>query len=221
MSLNVKVTKLRIALTAIVVILVISMALSTKVVSLKDANTTFRTGTTSLQANPKISTSFADKKWPEDLSYIKAHAVDIVELDKAIQADMKQAGPKYGHTDGPGNAYAAPIKFTGVGQTMVNDFLPVKVPGLSAAATIYIQMGPALNGTSLRDVTGTVKFEDFVNQLAYQDAATKLNDKVRELVLKPYKHGDLVGKTISIFGAMSITNPTNYVIIPTEIVVGK
>jgi hypothetical protein len=51
MSLKVKVTKLRIALTAIVVILVISMALSTKVVSLQDANTTFRTGTTSLQVS--------------------------------------------------------------------------------------------------------------------------------------------------------------------------
>jgi predicted lipoprotein len=221
MSPRVKFTKLRIVLIGITVALVVAMALSTKVVSLSDANSTFRTGTTSLQANPKLSDSFADKKWPEVVPYIKAHAVDILEVDKGIQADITNVGPKYGHTDGPGNAYAVPVKFTGVGQAMVNDFLPVKVAGLSSAATIYVQMGPALNGTSLRDVTGTVKFEDFVNQLAYQDAATKLNDKVRETVLKPFKHGDLVGKTITLYGAMSVTNPTNYIVIPTEITVGK
>ncbi|MEI8222701.1 MAG: DUF2291 family protein [Actinomycetes bacterium] len=221
MKLKFQLTKLRISLIAIVLVLVVAMALSTKVVSLSDANGTYRTGTTSLQANPKLSVSFADKKWPEIQPFIKEHAVDIVEIDKAIQADLAAAGPKYGHTDGPGNAYAVPVKFTGVGQAMVNDFLPVKVAGLSAKATIYIQMGPALNGTSLRDVTGTVKFEDFVNQLAYQDAATKLNDKVRENVLKPFTKGALVGKTITILGAMSITNPTNYIVIPTQIDVAK
>jgi predicted lipoprotein len=57
--------------------------------------------------------------------------------------------------------------------------------------------------------------------LAYQDAATKLNDKVRENVLKPFTKGALVGKTITILGAMSITNPTNYIVIPTQIDVAK
>ena len=221
MSLQDRFTRTRVVLLVLGLILVIAMGLSTKVVSLTEANSTFRTGTTSLQANPEISTSFADKKWPEVVPYVKKHAIDIVEIDKGIQSDITKVGPKYGHTDGPGNAYAVPVKFTGVGQAMVNDFLPVKVDGLSAAATIYIQMGPALNGTSLRDVTGTVAFEDFVNQLAYQDAATKLNDKVRENILKPFKKGDLVGKKVTITGAMSVTNPTNYIIIPVEIVVGQ
>ena len=95
MKLKFQLTKLRISLIAIVLVLVVAMALSTKVVSLSDANGTYRTGTTSLQANPKLSVSFADKKWPEIQPFIKEHAVDIVEIDKALQADLAAAGPKY------------------------------------------------------------------------------------------------------------------------------
>ena len=212
-----RMTKTKLAISIFVVLLLIAMGFSTKVVSLKEANDTFRTGTTSLQADQGKSKTFADKQWPETLAYVKSKAYDLSEIDKAIQSDLAAAGPKYGHTDGPGNAYSVPVKFTGVGSDQINDFLQMKVPGITGSVTVYMQVGPALNGTALRDVTGTVSFQNFVNQLAYQDASTKLNDIVRETVLKPYPPKSLVGKTIEVVGAMSLSNKTNYIIIPVEL----
>ena len=46
-----------------------------------------------------------------------------------------------------------------------------------------MQVGPAVNGTALRDVTGLVNFNDFVNQVEYSDAAIALNDKMKAAVL--------------------------------------
>ena len=34
-----------------------------------------------------------------------------------------------------------------------------------------MQVGPAINGTALRDATGLVNFNDFVNQVEYANAA--------------------------------------------------
>jgi len=221
MSLRIVLSKTKITILGLVIILVVGMALSTKVVSLKDA-AGYRTGTSSLQANTEVSHSFADKTFlPVVVPYIMSHAVDVLTLDKAIQKDLNAAGAKYGHQDGPSNAYAVPVKFTGTAETFVNDFMPVTVPGLTNGVTIYVQMGPALNGTTLRDVTGTVTFQQFVNQLAYQDAATKLNDKVRELVLSKIDKNSLKGKTVTITGAFSVVNPQNYIIMPIKIEVGK
>lgn len=221
MRLRAMFSKTKLVILGLVIILVVGMAFSTKVVSLEEA-AGYRTGTSSLQANPGVSTSFADKTFlPVVVPYVMAHAVDVLKLDKAIQKDMNTAGKTYGHQDGPSNAFAVPVKLTGTAEAYVNDFLPVTVPGLTKGVTIYIQMGPALNGTTLRDVTGTVTFEQFVNQLAYQDAATKLNDKVRELVLAKIDKKSLVGKKVTITGAFSVTNLQNYIVMPIKIEISK
>ena len=39
-----------------------------------------------------------------------------------------------------------------------------------------MQIGPAINGTALRDVTGTVDFNEFTNQLEFQEVATEFNN---------------------------------------------
>ena len=79
---------------------------------------------------------------------------------------------------------------------------------------MYLQIGPALNGTALRDVTGQVRFGDFENQLAYQDIGTKFNDKVREGVLSTVDKTTLTGKTLNIIGAFSLFNPSQFMIVP-------
>ncbi len=220
MSLRIRFSRTKLVILGVVIVLLVAMSLSTKVVSLKDA-AGLRTGTSSLQANTDVSHTFADKTYlPVIVPYIMKHAVDVLTLDKAIQKNMTSAGAKYGHQDGPSNAFAVPVKFTGTAEAFVNDFMPVTVPGLTKGVTIYVQMGPALNGTTLRDVTGTVDFQQFVNQLAYQDAATKLNDKVRELVLSKIDKNSLKGKKVTITGAFSVTNQQNYIIMPIKVEVG-
>ena len=42
-----------------------------------------------------------------------------------------------------------------------------------------LQIGPAINGTALRDATGLINFNDFLNQIEYANAATELNNQVK------------------------------------------
>lgn len=147
--------------------------------------------------------------------YIKEHATDLAILDAAIIADPLAAGAKYGKRDGDNAAYSVATKFTAVAGELKGDLLVLKVPGVKTTA--YLQVGPSLNGTAIRDVTGTVQFGQFENQLAYQDAGTKLNDKVRANVLDGIDKTKLTGKTINVVGAFSLFNPKQYMIVPISI----
>lgn len=48
---------------------------------------------------------------------------------------------------------------------------------IAPGKTLTIQIGPVIRGTALRDVTGLIRFNDFVNQLQFADAANALNDR--------------------------------------------
>src|SRR5699024_1309257 len=48
---------------------------------------------------------------------------------------------------------------------------------------IRVQTGPAINGTDLRDATGTMAFGDFSTQIEYQNAASALNAEMKAQVL--------------------------------------
>ena len=53
---------------------------------------------------------------------------------------------------------------------------------------VRVQTGPAINGTDVRDATGTVEFGQFKNQIEYQDAGSALNDQVKAQVLAGHRH---------------------------------
>ena len=96
----------------------------------------------------------------------------------------------------------------------MGSILPVTVPGVPADVTVQVQIGPALNGTALRDVTGTVSFNEFTNQLEYQQVATELNNQVRDSVLTGLDPASLTGKTITVTGAFTRVNPTLVSVVP-------
>ncbi|MFM1984201.1 MAG: hypothetical protein RL723_636 [Actinomycetota bacterium] len=162
------------------------------------------------------SAAFANEYYEAKIvPYIKENSTDLAELDAAIKADPAAAGAKYGKRDGDNAAYSVATTFTAVGGELKGDLLVLQVKGVSTL--VYLQVGPAINGTAIRDVSGLVNFGMFDNQLAYQDAGTKLNDKVRELVLSMVEKENLTGKTLNITGAFSLFNPKQYSIVPVAI----
>ena len=46
----------------------------------------------------------------------------------------------------------------------------MKIDGVPDDVTVMLQIGPAINGTALRDATGLVDFNDFLNQIEYANA---------------------------------------------------
>jgi predicted lipoprotein len=147
--------------------------------------------------------------------FILKNAHDLAEIEDAVRTDPAAAGAKYGNRDGDNAAYSVATRFTATGGELVGDMLELRIEGVETQT--WLQLGPALNGTAIRDVTGLVSFNQFDNQLAYQDAGTKLNDKVRELVLSKIDKTTLTGKQITVIGAFSLSNPEIFSVVPISI----
>jgi predicted lipoprotein len=96
----------------------------------------------------------------------------------------------------------------------------VKVPG-AKGISVNVQVGPALNGTSLRDAAGFINFNQFINQGDYADAGTALNNEVKAKVLKGIDTASLTGKRIAFTGAFTYLAPTVMTITPIRLEVSE
>ena len=82
---------------------------------------------------------------------------------------------------------------------------------------VRIQTGPAINGTELRDATGTVSFGQFTNQIEYQNAGSALNNEMKKAILAPIDTDALAGKTVSVVGAFRLINPKSWLVTPVRL----
>ncbi|MEV6986338.1 DUF2291 domain-containing protein [Sphaerisporangium sp. NPDC051017] len=138
---------------------------------------------------------------PKVVPAIRQKAVDIVTLHKAIAAGADAAGTQYGNREGTG-PYSYAVTLTGTAGAAESGLLPVTVPGVGKTR-VSVQIGPAINGTALRDAVGFIKFGQFTNQVDYADAGTALNDQVKSKVLASLDVASLKDKKITVVGAMT------------------
>ena len=138
---------------------------------------------------------------------IEQSATPLPDLFAALTADKEAAGQRYGHREGTG-PYSFAVKGEGIAGAVNGTLLTVTGTGLPATTTVSIQVGPAINGTALRDAAGFITFGQFLNQVEYADAATALNNEMRAKVLTGLDATALNGKKISFTGAFSFLTPT-------------
>lgn len=160
--------------------------------------------------------AFVDENYDSVIvPYITDNAVDLATLVAALDDGADES--EYGNTSGASSAYAFPVTFTAVAGDLKAPILPVTVEGLPDGVTVQIQVGPAVSGTALRDVTGEVDFNDFSNQLEYQTAANELNNRVKTTVLEGFDAAGAKGKTITVTGAYLRVNPNLISVVPISI----
>lgn len=193
-----------------IVVLVVAMALSTKVVSKTEAQ--------QAESHGLDPAAFALDKYSSAIApVIIKNAIDVATVAAAIKADPADAAKKYGQHEGS-SAPVFSVEAKGVaGAVDAGGLMLVTVPGMPTDIKVYVQMGPAINGTAIRDATGTVHFQQFVNQLDYQAASDRLNDQVKALVLKGVDAASLDGKNVDIIGAFQLGNPAAYLLTPVRI----
>jgi predicted lipoprotein len=192
------------------VLLVIAMALSTKVVG---------EGST-LGAGPAAfsPTTFGQEQFPKVQAAVEKRAVAATTLAPALTADQTAAGAKYGTAVPGGIGPEISVRFTGVaGDADADGIYPIMVAGLPKTLLIRVQTGPAINGTDLRDATGQFTFGDFTNQIDYQNAASALNNEMKSIVLKPLGSGSLKGKTLTVVGVFQLVNPDGWLVTPVQV----
>lgn len=183
------------------------MALSVKVVG----------AGSSVGAGPQAfsATAWGKEHFPQIQKAMAERAVPANVLALAINADPAAAGKKYGVAGGSGPEFVT--TFTGTVGAAQDGTSTVAIAGLPSGLIVRIQTGPAINGTDLRDATGTIEFGQFTNQIDYQNAAAALNEQLKKHVLAGLDIGSLAGKTVTVTGAFQLVNPQGWLITPSQL----
>lgn len=190
-------------------IVLLAAVLTTKVVSTEDAEAA-ASGT---RFDPA---AYADERFESEIvPQIENEAVPLSELLTDLAGGADEA--EYGNAPGSGSAFSFPVTFTAVAGAPNGSILPVTVAGVPSEVTVQLQIGPALNGTALRDVTGTVSFNEFTNQLEFQEVATEFNNRVRDGVLADVDVTQIEGKTLEVVGAYTRVNPALVSVVPVSL----
>ncbi|MWV47859.1 DUF2291 family protein [Rathayibacter sp. VKM Ac-2803] len=195
-------------IAALALVVLVGAAFNVKVVSTSDADAAETQG----QLDPA---AYAADRFDDIVAQVEEEAVPLPELLTQLAGGADEAD--FGNTSGASSAYAFPVTFTAVAGAATPPILPVTVEGVPAETTVQVQVGPALNGTALRDVTGEISFNEFTNQLEYQNVSTQLNDLVRSDVLADFDAAAAAGRTIEVTGAFLRVNPNLVSIVPVSI----
>jgi len=201
------ITRRTMIIGAIAVVVIAAIALDTTVVRIGSENDVRKAA-----FSPE---TYGVAEYPKVKANIEERAVPASELATAITANKADAGKKYGVATSTGPVI--PVTFKGVvGEKKANTHM-IAVEGLPEGLQIRVQTGPAINGTDLRDATGTIAFGQFKNQIEYQDAGSALNNEVKKQVLAPVDMTALTGKTVTVVGVFKLINPKSWLVTPVRL----
>jgi predicted lipoprotein len=199
--------RFRLIIGVAALVLIGAMAISTKLVVIGSDS--------DVQTKVFSPDAFGASEFPKVQAAVQERAVNADTLAAAVAANKDEAGKKYGV---PGSIGAEiPVKFTGVAGPGKSGIYGVTVPNVPSTVVIRVQTGPAINGTELRDATGTISFGQFTNQIEYQNAGSALNKEMKKQVLSKIDASALSGKTISVVGAFKLINPNSWLVTPVRL----
>jgi len=187
--------------------LLIAMALDTKVVKIGSA--------AAIQPGVFSPAAFGASEFPKVQAEIEKRAVDAATLAEVLAQDKEAAGKLYGVATNSGFEFC--VKFTGVAGKPDFGVYPVALEGAPKPLVIHVQTGPAIYGTDLRDATGAISFDQFVNQIDYQNAGAALNKEMKKQVMARVDAAKLEGKTISVVGALKLGKPDDWMVTPVRL----
>ncbi len=192
-----------------VLVLLAAMAIDTKVVRIGSGQ--------DVPAGAFSAPAYGQAQFPKVQSAIESRAVEASVLAEALAKDQEAAEKQYGMSAPAGTEFS--VKFTGKAGKQDFGVYDVAIPGVPDTLQVKVQTGPAINGTDLRDATGLIKFGDFKNQIDYQNAGSALNNEMKKEVLSKVDTSDLTGKTISVIGAFTLSDPAEWDVTPAKLAV--
>ncbi|MBY3595308.1 DUF2291 family protein [Rhizobium bangladeshense] len=159
--------------------------------------------------------TFGAEQFPKIKADIEKRATAAIDLAAAIAADKKAAGEKYGVATSTGPVIA--VTLTGTFGARKSNTSEMKIDGMPPETVVRVQTGPAVNGTDLRDATGTIEFGQFTNQIQYQDAGSAINNEMKKAVFAVLDPDQLEGKTATVVGVFKLINPKNWLVTPVKV----
>lgn len=165
--------------------------------------------------------TYARDTFPKLGARVAKSATDVTELAPAIKRDLDAAGKRYGQDLGSGN-YSFPLKASGTISEVDDDFALVDVDGVPKGTAVRIPLGAAVNGSPIRDCTGTIAFGDFAGQTDYQSVSNQFKLRIQQDVLAKLDRETLKGKRVEVEGCWNTGGPPDsFIIQPTTITVAS
>lgn len=161
--------------------------------------------------------AYVDGIWTSKvLPTAQQKAVDFGQLYTELRLNQDVTSQKYGNK--VGGPYNFLTKFDGnvlsVDTSSRVGIIKVETSTSSGTVVLTVQVGPVVQGTSIRDSLGFISFNEFVNQLQFADVADELNTRALKNALDSTDPNTLAGKTVSILGAFTLDNIDNIIITP-------
>lgn len=165
-------------------------------------------------------TTYANSIWASKVvPTVLNKAIDIRTVLTALGKNSDAAQKQYAtqSSDGLSNFMVkGQGKVLAVNTNSRNGTLRVQLPAYTGSSTILLQVGPVMLGTALRDGVGFINFNQFTNQVQYQQVADALNAHAAQN-LQGTNFAALRGKTITFYGAFTFTDLQQIMITPVKI----
>lgn len=146
------------------------------------------------------SSDFALKFWERDLPQTINEAPELTELYRILEENPEEALARFGHKLGISSTGYYFTQGEGTIESMDDEFVVVKVDDriILRLATEYVF------GNAVRDGSGKVNINDFVNMTDFNSTSVEINKLIKErVILQLLKEGE-AGKKIVFAGAAEI-----------------
>jgi predicted lipoprotein len=159
------------------------------------------------------------------LPYLEQKAGPFAEVSALAKNDPAAAGAKYGNPRKQANSpwtYAVTLEGRIVASNTQsrNGTVDVDLDG-DAKADVRVQIGPAIQGTAIRDTLDFVNFNDFTNQIDFAQFGKALNTHANQTVLSKLPRDTLEGRTVKALGAYAIGATSGLAVVtPAEAEIG-
>lgn len=162
---------------------------------------------------------YAAEKWPEIVRSAKENAKPISDIMPQYVLDQNACGEKFGKRTTDQDLWNFVVTGSGkilkVNTESKNGLLELDIEPFDGQADCFIQIGPVVKGTAVRDCSPFINFKDFKNQLTFGDVGKAINKYSVENVSAKLPLDTLTGKIITFVGAFS--QGEKVLIVPTEI----
>lgn len=169
--------------------------------------------------NPK---NYVNSIWQSKvLPTVLEKSTELSTVLLALQSNTSQAEQRFAIQSSDGS-YNFLIKgqatVVAVSSNSRNGYVTLRLSNYKGSTAILMQVGPVIFGTAIRDSMSFINFDQFSNQVQYQQVSDELNAHVAQ-VLQGIDIATLKNKTITFYGAFTFVTLQQVTITPIKVVV--
>jgi predicted lipoprotein len=165
---------------------------------------------------------FVENIWgARAIPLFEENAVDIVTVKHAIDADFDSACRQYGIRSNDKSSWVFIVSGTGMVKEINRGsrigYAAIQAGPPNDQIPMSMQIGPVYRGVALRDSLQFIQFNDYKNQIVFNNISSSLNRKVDRDIIGVSGIDEAVGKEIAFTGSFMQPNAEESDIIVTAV----